>query len=968
MATENVSKLQENILKYPYNPSLIQRNVHDHLDYVLNGTMDIVDPMNPFVFLMEASCVLTATAMSKTESATRAMYAKLVQTENDLYRHMSDEDYVDRFAVPSKATISLLFFKEEIIDKMVYDSVNAYYKIVIPRNTVFTVSETSFSLQYPIEIRKLSHGGLQVVYDGTIVSPLKTLETNIIDWEIRVNAAGEWIYFQIEVDQFAVQTYSYPVTAGASFKKSVAISDSFYYARAYVENNDGSWTEIKTTHSEQVYDPATPTLVLRLADGSLTATLPQIYINTGLVSTTVRIDVYETKGDISLDLGAYPSEAFTAKWLALDTDQDDPTYSAPLSSIKYLLIYSDSNTTGGAAAQSTAEIRSSVINNANGKQDIPITPAQIEGKLARSGYSIIKNVDNVTNRVYLATKPMPAPSNQKLITASAANIHSVITSFKSAVANSTVIDNGDSVTITPDTLFQVQDGLVVIAPNGAKEAIMALSVEERALKVTSGNYLWTPFHYVLDASGSEFDARAYYLDKPSIVSKSFGATNDTLGLEIGTDSISIAKEDKRFVVTLVTNTSDEVKEMGNENFHVQLAYIPDGEVDRAYLTGNYIGKTSAGEWVYEFYLDSSLDVNSSDSIELTSFQMYSPIQKNTRSPLEKQFDILYSYSGSRPSQWVSAAIDTYLGRFQLPALIAAVTHETLKIKFGDALEQLWVRSRTMVETLEYETYPEDVLSFWEEDVYERDANGSAVQIVDGAVVFKKLHSKGDPVLLNGEQVIKYKKGTVVRDAYGKPVVKNERGLQHQVDILFLEGPYSFATDTVAVGYRKEIISTLLSWITKDLESINKRLLERTKVYFYPKATIGKVDVLVGDGMPASIDAGQAFVVDLYVSDSVYANSDLRSEIERVTVTVLNDELDTDVVAISKLKKSLRESYGNDVLDVELSGIDDGKYTIATILDDAARLSIRKKLVAQTDGSLTVKEDITVNFFNHSLKS
>ena len=97
--TTSVEKMLSEIIKYKNDPGSIQKTVLNTLVEVSNGTIDVVDPTSPFVFCLEASSILTASFMSENEIYNRKQYPLSAQTAEDLYPHMSDKDFFDRFAL-----------------------------------------------------------------------------------------------------------------------------------------------------------------------------------------------------------------------------------------------------------------------------------------------------------------------------------------------------------------------------------------------------------------------------------------------------------------------------------------------------------------------------------------------------------------------------------------------------------------------------------------------------------------------------------------------------------------------------------------------------------------------------------------------------------------------------------------------------------------------------------------------------
>ena len=435
--SDTISSMLKNIVNFQNNPAAIQREVFAHLTKVTNGSVNIVDATNPFVFCMESATVLTAGFMQQNADETRKQYSYAAQLPGDLYYHMSDKDYLNRFAIPSKAKAVLFFSEDEIMNKLVLDKATGMKKITIPRNTYFTIGGLDFSIQYPIEIRQLIHGGLQVVYVADKISPLQTLETNKIDWRLRPARDGNWLCFEVDVQQFNIQSLQQSVTPGAPFILNVNVQDQFHYARVYVENSDGTWREIKTTHTDQVYDIAVPTAVLKLIGNTLTVSLPQIYINGG-ATTVIRADVYQTKGELNVDLNAYIPDTSTITWTSTD-DNDLTEFYAPLTTLRAAWVSSESRTQGGRLMMDFVTLRSQVINNATGSPELPITNVLLEAELEENGFTMVTNIDQVTNRALLATRSMPLPTDLNLITAAGASIEMLTVSIEEAVSHATEI-------------------------------------------------------------------------------------------------------------------------------------------------------------------------------------------------------------------------------------------------------------------------------------------------------------------------------------------------------------------------------------------------------------------------------------------------------------------------------------------------------------------------------------------------
>jgi len=970
-----VSKLMDNVTNYQYNPASIQTAILQTLTDVTDGKINIVDPSNPFVFCLEAASVLTAAFMIKNEVSTRKQYPYAAQTPEDLYLHMSDIDYINRFAVPTTTTFNILLPLNEVLNKMVLDTNTGIKKIVIPRNTYFTIANVPFSIQYPIEIRQMQHGGLQVVYDTSVTSPLQTLASNVIRHEIRQSTGGKYIFFEFETIQFNIVTQTASLNSMVDFSAVINFTDQYYYTRVYAENANGTWTEIRTTHSDEIYDIAVPTAVVKIIDNSVRVSIPQIYTASGILNRGLRIDVYETKGPLNMILWEYPFTSFIAKWLAIDPN-DNTIFVAPLSTFNTIIPFSTSVVSGGKDGTNFADLRRQVMTNAIGRPSLPITNAQIENTLNIAGYTIVKSVDNVTSRIFLATKGMPIPNEVTLITPASAGMSTINITIDQLVQIDTVIDNsaegaGQSVTITPDTIYQNVNGVTTPLTTNQLNTLLTQSNQSLAFNVNNNNYLYTPFHYVLDMSNNEFSVRAYYLDKPTIVTQLFVETNDTTLLQVNTGTYSIYRTATGYTLTVVTLSNDTYKELLNDEVGAQLSYIPVGQTTPAYLNGVLMGSTDLGERIFSFDLSTNFNVDISDNIMLSKFLMFANQPVLTATKLTTDFNIIYNTNSQMSNTWISSGVDDSLGKFLLDNNVIGITNEILRINFGYSLARLWNGARSILSTAEYQKRETDALRLYEEDIYLTDENGSVVQFDEnGNPVLTLLHSKGDIVMdSTGEPIYRYRTGDVVLDSVGNPIVVNARTTMHQFDVMLIEGAYWFANDIVANRYRTLITQNLLDWITNDLVGIENQLLEQTNIYFYPNTTLGTIRAVVDNNITVNIDASQTFDVNLYVSKVVYDNVALRSQLTNATISTIGNELTKTTFSIDSITTSLRGAFGNDVISIQVKGLGgNNNYSVVTILDTGKNCSIKKRLVAMPDNSLVINEQVNVLFILYNTPS
>lgn len=969
--------LSLNVSEMIYNPASIQDKMMQLIENYTGKDIKIVDPSNPVLLALESSAALTAGWLETNEILNRKQYPFLALTEEELYLHMSDKDYIGRFATPSKTKFTIIMSYDELLSRLVLDPTIGIKKIIIPRNTEFRFSNIVFSMQYPVEIRQMNHGGLQIVYDTEEISPLKLLNTNLVEWELKRSIEGLFVFITVDTDQFEISSNKYNLSSSLSFETSIVTKDKYYYTRVYYENDYGVWVEIKTTHTDQIFDPRTPTALLTVFTDRVTVSIPQVY--NYIVNKRIRVDVYQTKGPLNILLSEYGWDAFTAKWLTLN-DKELNEFTTPLNLFNSIKIFSSETVYGGSDPVSFQTLRERVINNSVGLPTPPITPTQITAYLEKNGYQIIQNIDVVTKRGFLATKAMPPPdeyispslrgSNERLMHSGiSASVGTLATSLNTIMYNGGVIDNGKRITLTSDVIYKNTNGKIYILENNEYNTLHSDTIENIVELSNNNDYRYSPFHYVLDTYDNLFETRAYYLDRPEVLTKVFKSENDSTLLNVTIKDYSISKNSTGYVIDILTQSGKNFKELEDYQIYVQMGYIPSGEVDRAYILGKLISTNSDKERVYRFTIDTRFDLDKDHNLYINNFSMYTNLERILPTKLITDFDIFFSTTAELGSQYKKAQLDYELGAFQLPNDIKAITHETLQVKFGSNLNSLWTNSRTTVLPENYETWEVDVLDTYEENVYQIDpVTGTIFTVnVGGDIEYVILHKKGDPVINvnTGEPVYKHRVGDIKLTSDNKPIVKNTRSLLRYIDLFLLEGCFKLSNDPLVVEYRQNVTKILSDWIIEDLEEINQLLLEQTVIYFYPKNTLDMLNVMIADGKYIQIKAEQSFNVELFVDKTVYSNSQLKIKLTEATIAVISEELKQHQLSISRLIDKLTHTYGNDVINVSINGLGGNLNLQAlTIVDDSSRCSIKKKMSLLPSNIATINEDVSVTFIPH----
>lgn len=963
-ATEvSIAQLADSFKDKFHNPELLKRALLSTLNDVSAGEANIVLPTNPTVFLLDAAIAATRAAVDENLLLMQRMYPNISTTEDELYPHMSDKDYLDRFAQPATGKFIFLIQYQSLKSNMVKDDINGCMRARIASNTSITVNDTTFTLQYPIDFMLYDGGVLVISYDGDRVSPIQNLTTNIIDKEIVRDANGtEWVRFSIDVLQVRMNNYHYALDSSRVFKETVSITNDFYYARVYYQDTPLSeWVEINTTHTDQVYSPLTPTAVLKVVEKEVTIYIPNIYIESNKLTGTLRVDIFETKGSISMDLSTFKIGSYVVEKTTYDNDTANIEYRSAMNNISYI-VYSQEYITGGSKKLSFEELRNRYTSNSIDVSEQVITPNQLSAKISR-GFEIIKNVDTITNRIYIASKDLPDPDNKKLVLPANISINTLNTKTNILKEHPRTRDNGDRLTITSSMLYKNTNGILetiseadLIQYGNMQPALLAETINNL-------NVFYSPYYYVLDSSDNEFELRAYHLDNPNIKYISFIDQNILSGLQVNTDGYSISVTSTGFRLDIAVKSDSVYKQLPDANVSAQLGIIGVGEDIACYLTGTLLGKNAAGERVFRFDIKSDFDIDNNDNIAFTNFQV------DPNQALEVFFNLstkvsLFYTTDAMPANYTTQTMDNLLGKDLLPINSIAITHEVLAVEFGKPLKNLWTQTRSSISGGVYKTYSADVPKTYLEDTYDKDPiTGSIFTVSNGELIYNTLHRKGEVVLDgNGQVVLLHRKGEVVFEN-GEPVKISSGEITRHIDLFLVDGIYYFTNDRSYVEYRTTVANMIGSWINNELESIKSVLLEKTNIYFYPRKNIGTATVSLGNGITTTIESKQSLVLDVHYKSGIKRDDAIEENIRFTAAQLINSYLGKRVIIIKDIEEALSNMFSDNVSSIKVSGLggSNNNFEVVKLDNEHEKLAIRNKLFSQEDGSLITKEDLTFNF-------
>lgn len=964
-----VRDIVDDISTYIYNPlAIFERVLDTGRSVMIDGeNLDFSEPSGPLPFLLEGAIAVTSAAIENDEAACRRAYPAMAVEVDELYAHMSDEDYYDRFGVPAAETFTMIIGLTELKNRAVPPTSSGIRRLVIPRETEWSVAGYKFAIQYPIELRVMPHGAIQVLYDTTDRSPIRDLSNNTLDWTVNtINFGGvglEYLVVQIPTLQYTINDYNFSITSGIAFNESIGFSNQFYLARIW-NRVGGIWKEVATTHSTEVLDPLVPTFQLAVGDGTLNIKLSDVYVRSGLIKGDVRIDIYTTRGKLDLDLRSYYDTEFEVTYRDLNGISDS-AYIEPLRIITDIRYWCAEYIQGGRDALSFNELRGRVIDNATGSQVKPISDGQLAASLSDLGYTTLKSIDYVTSRIYHVSTPMPQ-STLKEVSTPIGTMNGILqTSFYDLANLSTVYNNGDRMTISPDTLYIERDGMIYFADAGLAE-FRGLPLVSRVAALNDARYLHTPFYYVLDVNSDVFEARPYHLSNPKIDGKRFVDTNATMQLDVGVGSYSIELHPEGYELLILTRSSDIYQTLPEAMCGCQISYVPRGYTTQvAYLNGTFAGWKD-NERIFRFIIRTNMDLDRNHDLVVSNFIMGQDDPNPMALMLDVEMNAIFYTSGYSIDGYSKIDADSIVHDTAPGGNIMAITHEVMQFNLGKYLETLWANARTIVSPMEYVRYDADVPALYTKDTFEIDPIKKIPVIIDknGVKSLKYINRVGDPIIVDGKPSILHKQGDVIY-IDGQPVLKEPRKLQRRVELFLLDARYDIASTDEVVTYRSMVLDYILNGVLTQLPTVNEELLEQTEMYYYPLNTLGYVDVRLGNNALANMDAELSFNITYYVTDAVRKNTALLKSLSSMTRSTIATYLQNRTVSVAGILSALRANAGDDIIDVEMEKIgDDRDQSIMTLRRDNDQFTLGKKVAATPDGSITIRDDISITYTKH----
>lgn len=894
---------------------------------------------------------------------------------DDLSRHMSDQERYGMFANPSSSVFrfglstEVFLANASLYQETIGTITSDYLKLVIPKDTQISVGGYYFSIENGIEIRYNERTGYQVVYDSKTNNPFNPISNNLLTRSFKIVGNRRYLVIDIPVRQIKMTPLENIASSqGAGCNGDFDYTDYLYGVRAILVDETGTSKEIKVTYNQAVFNPSEVTLVLGIDPKTKVVKyeIPDVYIVNGTGLGTLRIYVYTTVGALEKDFTATSSTDFSPVFLDIRYGSNNLNqYSSPLNNMGGYAFSCLTPVSGGSDPIPFETFKQTVIENRNNR-NTPITEKNLQGEVERYGYSPVKAIEYVTGRTYSLTKELPVQDNKKFKSAMGCFVGSHLTSVKDLVNSGLVYKNGDRYTLPHNVLFNVDDPTVVLVSQTQKNAYMGLSAEAKVELVNNNNFTYTPFYHVFDLTNKQAALRTYHLDGPAFNYQTFISENTSLGIEVGIGQINIVHKDDGYLVTVVTASGKSYQQLDDAKLGVQMSFTPSDGSSLASVAGVYKGKTTDGERIWEFKLNSRFDLDSSDVLYFDGLRQFNIAGIGIGTPLVNDLEFIFAVQGDNSNQ--ASDTDKKIQQSLFDETMIGIIETHYNVRFGKRLDNLYSRIRPIVGPAQYKRYQEAVPAVWEATTYKRDANNNLI-VTNGKLVVE--HKAGDiKKSSDGKIIYAFNKNDVVYEN-GKPVVLDPEDIKYHWDFISFDGAYFFTNDDFDIDFAQKTKNYFINVIVADMEAFGSSALDRTVLYFQPRSKIGYQKVFVNDSRADLIKQDLSFTVTYYLTDAGMRNSNLQQSIKDTTAGIINGLLyNKNTIGNSDLVKALKDNASSsDVVDVKVSSLaGDLNIDVISSADSLTGFSVGKGLSVGSNGLISVREKIDVMFLNHSTSS
>lgn len=993
--------IDENVLYK--NPLIIQKTILEEFEKRLGGEVTVADPNNPFCFLIEAFSQITASNAFVIENQfIRAAYPKRAKDSNDLYHHMSDNDYIGLYSLPGSIDIEMIFDKDYLVDNSVKVPNTDYRLAEIPVDTLFYIGNYIFGLYYPIQImiNEITKS-VTAIYGTEKINPLHSLNSNNVIKRDFTFSGVNFISVEFPIYQFEKITSVEIIQSNFGFRKQYQYDNNIYSVRVY-NYKDGAWNELDYSLSNISYDPHRATAVLKITPENklVEINIPQVYFTKKMIGNKIKVELYNTLGEIDVTVNTVNSDQISADY-NFSSENTRLTYSNVLQNIptSQINILSE-KILGGSNGYDFETLKSRVIYGSS-DNNVPITNLDLINFFSDRGFYLQKYKDNLTDRVFHAYKLLTDQYQRSVL-----GVNTRFCIHVDEIANdnqySSVLIHEESMTILPNTVFKYDNdtNVAIILKDVELVGVDDLLTDSIIVdKLNRDTYLKGLYHISISTKEKYPYAESYDLITCSSKNLEFKSENTRIAAQANAISSAIRyytinnnlelsnieKDQGGYYLYIGINKSKDLATITEDKFLAYLS-IP---TKAGYLVG-YPGEFISIDgdiYLYKFDIKSSL-ILKDDTISITGIHSQSPNQEHMVSLITKAS---ISFHG-RKEEFIDAINDSYINNLLLfeREKYLSISAQTIDIVFGTNLKSKINNSLAVNwSPADYERYVDDVYLTYKEDIYKKDENGLLDYAIDGETVeLTVAHSKGSRILdeWGAEQllhsagdIIQYPSGisleeifltpglteyqkNIIATAYNSkvrdegPVISKERALDYIVECFMFDIRHFVADNTF-----NTTTCAILNSYYDTLSDIQMNILEETDCFFKVMDIIGNNTFKLNNRDTTILSLSLLFKMKCYITTNTYEKEDL-TIISNNIIAIIKSHLDKTMISFIDIVNEIKSKLSDFILNIDIGGINE-RADLQTLinLNTNKKPSIRKELQKLEDGTMVFKDIIDIEY-------
>lgn len=941
-------------------------NAENSFYHSLDAMSDVVVAQNatmPLIALLEHQVLSSTVTNSEIDLVNRYLNPNYCDTHETLARHLDYRTLNTIHAIPANTTITLALGVQDLYNYS-YMLQDGTRRVVIPEDTVIGYKdEIYYGIHHAIQITLRDNETIDVSYIDN-KNPLLELTNPVIESRFRNSSdisnsyTSKTLEFDIVCYQFKRTNYTYPVNETLGFTKTYTLTDQYYHARVFSRSGT-EWIELNTYFSEFIYNSYSDVgaVVVALSGDQLTLKIPQIFFNRGMIGTEVKVVLYTTKGDINADYGL----SLLPDWSVV-FNNNDSRYNLlvnPLTKFRDVYVYGNGKLLSGVDIPTVDTLRKKILLSDDG--NAPVSEAQLESRLNNLGYNLVHEHNYVSDNLYLASKRLDdIELSDSTVMVSGGGLDIILGDLSDCHG---VISNGSNYTLTPSIRCKLDNGLLTVLSNSEVNTLSNLGLEDTLSTYNTGNYLATPFYYLIEQLEYNTLVSVFDMDDVAVTYRDFiGSNTNTNGL-ISTRDYTLSKVTTGYKLTIVAITNDSFLNYDDDSFIPQLV-ADDVDGTRYSIIGTMLGRGPDGEFIYEFLLDSTYDLSYLGTTKLTSI---TNSINGYNAKLEDTFQLTYNLVKDLPND-IGTTYRASTDSSKLPAQYQVITLEELTLKFGEKLDSLYTPVITYPGSPVLQYHTNDVQAAYSDDVFERDENDFIVFVANPDYVeggdeprftYNKLHSAGDLIFEEDGTTPKLAitKGQVITNAAGEPVLEARTIQQIQTKLVLVDYKYQL------VGTHFEDIKAAIRYsIEEDIEPLEEVMFGLTELKYSLSTSIGDVMVQYDSDTSGSITSGMSFVLTVVVDKVTYSDSAVRTLINTNIQAAISTYVNTSKFSSSELTARINDSIGETVEGFNITSINGRSDIINFTLGSTSDvIGVKAVLELGVDNKIKLTPDIRVVF-------